>query len=396
MVVSSSTPTRVAEDHEPEFSAGEWDRRRQALEAIAAERGVAHVILYGSDRSGSAVPWLTGWPVTREALVVWSPGVRDTLLVQFRNHVPLAKRMAPETDVRWGGDSTIASAIEELSRRRATGPIGVIGALPFTASRAIERAGWSVVDLGPDYVTARLVKSPEEIAFLRRGALLSDLGLEGLVAGAAPGLTERDLVDLIERAYVPRGGTTHIHYLLSTSMESPDRCVPAQLPSKRRLAPGDAIVTEISAAYRGYAGQVLRTIAVEAEPTALYAELHDVALAAFERICSVLRPGVAWQDVVEAAGVIEDAGFTICDDLVHGYGGGYLPPILGTRSQPHHHGTEVGFRAGMTVVVQPNVVTMDGSAGVQTGQLVHITDSGAEPMHRASPALLRAGAGSGL
>ena len=28
-------------------------------------------------------------------------------------------------------------------------------------------------------------------------------------------------------------------------------------------------------------------------------------------------------------GVIEEAGFTIIDDLLHGYGGGYLPPVLG-------------------------------------------------------------------
>ena len=32
--------------------------------------------------------------------------------------------------------------------------------------------------------------------------------------------------------------------------------------------------------------------------------------------------------------VIEDAGFTIYDDLMHGFGGGYFPPVLGSRSRP--------------------------------------------------------------
>ncbi len=38
--------------------------------------------------------------------------------------------------------------------------------------------------------------------------------------------------------------------------------------------------------------------------------------------------------VIEASRVIEDAGFTIIDDLLHGYGGGYLPPVLGCTNRP--------------------------------------------------------------
>jgi Xaa-Pro dipeptidase len=238
-----------------------------------------------------------------------------------------------------------------------------------------------------------LVKSEEEVAFLRRGAALSDAGLLNMVEHTRPGVTERELVDAIERGYVPYGGGTHIHYLLSTSMSDPDRCVPAQLPSTRELAAGDVIVTEISASYRGYSGQVLRTIAVDAEPTPLYRELHAVAEAAFEGITGVLRDGTSAEEVIEAASVIENAGYTIYDDLVHGYGGGYLPPILGTRSLPHHQGADVGFRAGMTVVVQPNVITKDGRAGVQTGELLHVTPAGVASLHRCPRGWLEVGSG---
>ena len=35
----------------------------------------------------------------------------------------------------------------------------------------------------------------------------------------------------------------------------------------------------------------------------------------------------------------------------------------------------------MTVVIQPNVVTPDGKAGVQTGELVLITKTGIESLH---------------
>jgi Xaa-Pro dipeptidase len=80
--------------------------------------------------------------------------------------------------------------------------------------------------------------------------------------------------------------------------------------------------------------------------------------------------------------MIEDAGFTTIDDLLHGYGGGYLPPVLGSASRPAGTVPPEPFLAGMTVVVQPNVTTTDGHAGVQTGELVLITETGAESLHR--------------
>ena len=39
------------------------------------------------------------------------------------------------------------------------------------------------------------------------------------------------------------------------------------------------------------------------------------------------------------------------------------------------------FRAGQVVVVQPNVVTPDRKAGVQTGEMLVIRDNGIERLH---------------
>ena len=91
----------------------------------------------------------------------------------------------------------------------------------------------------------------------------------------------------------------------------------------------DVATCEISAAAAPeYAGQVLRTFTVGAPPTALYEELHAVAAAAFDAIAANLRPGTPARDLATAAGLIGQAGFTAIDDLVHGFGGGYLPPVV--------------------------------------------------------------------
>jgi Xaa-Pro dipeptidase len=359
---------------------------------VIEESGVDRVILYGADRSGSAVQWLTGWPVTREAAGVVGAGEQDTLFVQFYNHLPLARQLAASADVRWGGESTITAAVEELHRRGGGRQrVGVIGPLPFTAAAFLDAGAADVVDLGPQYTRLRLVKSDEELEWMRAGARLSDAGMLALGAQLRSGLSEHQLADVVERAYVPQGGTTHIHYFGVTSMAAPDRCVPAQFTSDRRVAPGDAVTLELSAQHWGYPGQVLRTFAVEADPTPLYRELHRVADAAFDAVLASLRDGATAQAVVDAAGMIEDAGFTTWDDLVHGFGGGYLPPVLGSRTRPAGPLPSLPFAAGMTVVVQPNVVTPDGTAGVQTGELVVVTADGAESLHHVPRGLRRVG-----
>jgi Xaa-Pro dipeptidase len=120
---------------------------------------------------------------------------------------------------------------------------------------------------------------------------------------------------------------------------------------------------------------VLRTFTVGAPPTALYRELHAVAAAVFDAITRTLIPGARAGDLAAAAAIIGRTGCTAIDDLVHGFGGGYLPPVVPAPGRPL---PEPGFTlaAGMTIVVQPNVVTRDGTAGVQTGELLLVTEHG--------------------
>src|SRR5262249_59638762 len=108
----------------------------------------------------------------------------------------------------------------------------------------------------------------------------------------------------------------------------------------------------------------------------------------------------AW--VAAAAEFICPAGYTFSDALVHGYGGGYLPPVISRADlesggaahpgRPRRHppgrpgagrtaAKNFTFAAGMTVVIQPNVITPDERAGVQTGELGPVTQSGWEPLH---------------
>jgi Xaa-Pro dipeptidase len=373
----------LLQSEQPRFSSAEMVRRRAALESVMAERDVGHLLIYGAQRAGGAVQWLTQWPVTTEAAVIVSPGRRDVMFVQFRNHVPQAKLLAEDAEVHWGGASTMAAVAEELMKRGAFDlRLGVMGPLSFANARALEGSCAGLVDLGRDFVRLRLTKSEEEVDWFRVGAALTDAGMHALKAALRPGVTEHQLADAIERAYVGLGGSTVIHYLGITSMADPAVHVPRQFTSNRVVRKGDLAMAELTASFRDYGGQVLRSFTV-GPPSPLYRDLHGVAEAALNAITGILRPGVTMQEIVDASAMIEDAGFTTCDDLVHGFGGGYLPPVLGSKSrQAAGSLPDMTLEKNMMLVVQPNVITRDERAGVQTGELFLITANGCESLHR--------------
>ncbi len=373
----------------PRFSNAEYAQRHKKLAALMEKNGLDHLLVITDHRAGNAPQWVTGWPGTVEAYVIFKPGERMWMSVEWVNHYPLAKKIARDVEVHWGVHHGLQQMIKELQRRGAK-RVGIIGPLVVAKYRQLE-AHFQMVGLDAEYIRLRMIKSEEELDWLRIGAALSDAGLAALLAGTKAGLTERELGAIVESAYIGHGGTTMIHYIGVTSMAKPHIYVPPQHHSPRKVTKGDMVFCELSAYWWDYAGQVLRTYTVGADATPLYRDLYDTAEATFDAVTRVARHGATMQDLVDATGVIENNGFTICDDLMHGFGGGYFQPILGCKSRPSGPLPDMTLEENMTVVVQPNVITRDHKAGVQVGELIRITRTGWERLHRAKRGLFRVG-----
>ncbi len=368
----------------PHFSDAELGRRRSVTRALMRDQGIEALLLYGAPGLDNEVSYLTNVLVSREALLLFPASGEPLLLVQYYNHVPTARRMARQCAVRWGGADLAATAADAArALGLASARLGYAGPLTARHFLALQRAlpQATLSDVSAALRQLRLVKSAEELAFLRKGATLTDRAAYALEQAARPGMTEHELIALIEGAYVGQGGQTGIHYLATTPMAHPSACVPAQRPSGRRLAVGDALIFEISAQYHGYPGQLLRPFTIAADPTPAYQRMYDLAVEVFDAIAARLRAGASSDDALDAAERIHAAGYTIYDDLLHGLGGGYLPPILRTRQTSATPPAPFTFVENMTVVIQPNIITPDEQSGVQVGELVRVTRTGIERLH---------------
>jgi Xaa-Pro dipeptidase len=367
----------------PQFSEAEYAFRYDQIYKLLAALQLSALVCYGNRGAPGMLHYLANVTPRWETYLVVTPGAEPVLFVQLFNHVPNARRIANVKDVRWGGTDSIQSVVDELSTQGLVHErLGFSGSLPYQRYAALHRLlpGTEWHDLSPDLARLRWIKSDEEIERMKQAAKLTDLAVSALEKEAHAGLRETDLAGLMQAAVQPLGGQLELCYLASTPMRAPEVCVPAQDLSERVLQKGDVVITEIGVSWHGYAGQIHRPISVGEAPSTAYRELFDLALEAYQRIVEAIRPGASEQDVLKAADIIEDRGFTIYDDLVHGFGGGYLPPVLRTRRTTHGKVESFVFQKNMCIVVQPNVITHDERMGLQLGQLHVVTDDGLAPL----------------
>ncbi len=366
----------------PTFSNQEITRRHNAVYKLIEQEGIDALLVYGSGRYASDIYWLSDWPSSREAYILFQNGKTPVILMQLFNHYPMAKVMSVIEDVRWAGANTTNSVVELIRERGLErSKIGLVGSISYTSYNKLREKypDASFIDLGGKMRMMRAVRSAEEIDRIRFASKLTDQSIQAMAEGLKEGMREDEIPAIIEPVYLKQGGYAGIHFMASMPMRDPDFPVPSQFHSSRKLQKGDCLITEISGAYSGYSGQIHRTFSIGEGPTPEWQRMHDVALEAFQTLARVIKDGTTTTEAEEAAEIIHTRGYTILDDLVHGVN--QYPPIFQTKSTKRHDSREITFRENMVIVIQPNVMTHDQKMGLQFGETLRVTQQGCESLN---------------
>ena len=386
----------LSKDH-PRFSKEEYDRRFREIRKRMEEKGIDVLIIYGDSGSNNSnhanVKYVSNYQDPVSSYVVFPLKGEPSLHMSNRLYLPYAKRMSvfPRTDaVDYDPGGAVESRIRELGLEKGTiGLVGLrgilYGSLPFGPMAHWHKAfgSASFVDATDILAEVRLIKSREELTWFRKGAAFTDMAFEALEKKARAGMTDFQLAGIITNSYMPRGGGSKLIFIGSTSMSRPHLIFPGQFPSHRKVSKGDIILTELSADYEMYAGQAHRPITVGVSPTPIYRKMFDVAVEAYTRVLKVLKPGVTHVEIKKAASIIQDEGFTTFDATLHGWGLLIEPPRVDIDSvMIRRPVNEFVVQEGMLLVIQPNVVTQDGKRGLQVGNVVEITPTGARALQK--------------
>lgn len=374
------------------------ERRRDAVRAMMHEQGLDALVVFGTAGFHQLpVTYLTNYspPFVTYFVMFAAPDEPTLLLTGLSNHLQYVREVADADEV----DIMLPDPPGKVADRIraagvADGTVGLVGhdsryglTLPHQHHEVLDTAlDGDLVDATAPFTTVTAVKSEPELDRIRRAAELTDFGLEVLAETVEPGVREVDLQDALTEAYLDKPGGLGVGFITSAPMEGADsgEPLPWHKPSNRPVQTGDVVTTEMSAAVGGYRSQVHRTFAVGTAPSATYEDLWAVAAETYEEMLSALTPGATATDLHAAMAPLEESDHKSYDVMAHGYGSGYQAPFVGTEESNYWPGgadpltAAWTFEEGMVVVLQPNVVTRDETAGLQLGSAVVVRNGGPE------------------
>jgi len=228
----------------------------------------------------------------------------------------------------------------------------------------------------------RLVKSAQEIAYVRRAAELCDAAWDAAVARAGAGVSEADVLADMHGAIFRGGGDDPANEFIVGS--GPQALLCRYHSGRRTLDPQDQLTLEWAGTYRHYHSAMMRTLAVGAAP-ARQREMHAVAQDALLAVEEALKPGRRVGEAFAAhAETIDRAGWSAHRLNACGYS-------LGAVFAPNWMDWPMLYRDN-PVVVTPGMVffchmiIFDSDAGLAMtlGRTSLIGAAGAEPLSRAS------------
>lgn len=376
----------TAADEPPGIPPEEYRERLDRVRAATAAADLAGLVAFGDCWRGANVGYFTGFrPLDgvsdiANALVVL-PADGEPVLVVSEQCLAYAASVTgfPVRPFRELED-TLAPL-----RRGATRPVGLAGAacIPATVRERIVR-GLGGRPLEPTMLLADLkaVKSAAELALLRKAAGLTDLAMATIRDALADGQprTERELARLADAAMIA-GGAERPAYD-SMVQAGPRSAWNLARPTDRVLRPGDLVMTDIGARYRGYVADGGRGFTYgPASPE--QRAIVEAAAAAVEAGLAAARPGMPAAElnqVIQRA--LVESGFERHSGEARGHGTGH-----GTGMDPEEESPWIGpgnrtvLRPGMVFTLKATI-TVPGVGGLRTERVVHLGPSGAEPLDR--------------
>jgi len=249
-----------------------------------------------------------------------------------------------------------------------------------------------IKDLTPALDQLRLIKSPREIALLRKASRLSGLALMESMRSTVPGLKEFELDAVAKYVYYRNGAQGEAYYSLIAS--GTNAWYPHYNVGKRTMQDGDFLLMDFAPDVGYYMADVTRMWPVNGKFNQWQRELYGFYLGCYQAILKGIRPGVTAQAVKQQAvremqTLLSTTKFSkpsyekAAREFVSSYAESAKSPrtSLGhwVGMSTHDVGQDAGpLRAGMVFTIEPALRVPEEQIYVRLEDMIVITDTKAE------------------
>ncbi|PJE28511.1 Creatinase [Pseudooceanicola marinus] len=372
------------------FSAAEYAARLARLRAIMAEMDLPVVVLTSMHNIAYYSGFLYcsfGRPyacvVTAEACTTVSANI-DAGQPWRRSHCENVIYTDWQRDNYWRAVRDLAGG----ARR-----VGIEGdhlTLAQSAKLAEFLGAPEVVDVAPATMQARMIKSAEEIALIREGARIADLGGAAIRAAIQEGAREIDVAMAGRDAMEAEIARAHPHSELRDTwvwFQSGLNTDGAHNPvTTRALEMGDILSLNCFPMISAYYTALERTLFL-GEPDAASLKIWQANVATHELGLSLIKPGISCAQICDELNrFLAEEGLLQYRSFGYGHSFGVLS---------HYYGREAGleFREDIDTVLAPGMVVsmepmlwlpegMPGAGGYREHDILVVGEDGAENITR--------------
>ena len=276
--------------------------------------------------------------------------------------------------------------------REIAGPVQSVGiegdhlTLAQSAKLAEFLGAPRVIDIAPATMVARMMKSAEEIALIRQGARIADLGGHAIRAAIREGASEIAIAQAGRRAMETEIARAFPDSELRDTwvwFQSGPNTDGAHNPlTTRRLEAGDILSLNTFPMISGYYTALERTLFL-GEPDAASLRVWEANVGAHALGLSLIRPGMRCSEICEAINAfLAERGLLQYRSFGYGHSFGVLS---------HYYGREAGLelREDIDTVLEPGMVVsmepmltlpqgLPGAGGYREHDILVVTGDGAE------------------
>lgn len=339
----------------PEAGPAEFTQRRQRLAAALPAAGFDALLL---EHGPSELYFCgrRGWLSERLSVTLLLADGRELCVAPAFEATFLGPRLGPGVELlAWEeheyGYAALAARLDELGVRR----VGLDGAVRQSIARRLAEAGrqrgLELLDASPLVEGLRALKSPLELALIRRANALTQRAIEAVAATLEPGLTDLEISARLHQAQ-RRLGLVDTWDLTLIGAKSAE---PHGQPDGTRLSRGDVLLIDTGGVLCGYRSDLTRSFVFDGCPSADFERAFGAVRAAQRAAFDSLRVGAPCGAVDRAARAVIDA---------HGFGPGYrlfthrLGHGIGLEIHEAPYldgGSEVPLAAGMCFTNEPGI-----------------------------------------
>jgi len=319
-----------------------------------------------------------------QALIFTADADEPTLVVRNVDR-PLATETSWVRDIRtyhMHRDDPAQLIAEVVAEKGAAGgPLGIEAAsyaLTWDWGRHLERAlaPSQLVDVTGLLGDLRWLKSPAELACIRRAASFAEAGLTTARKALRPGITEVAYSAEIE-ASLRRAGSDY--WAIPIELASGNRSAGGHGTARERvIEPGEIVHVEFAGVDKRYHAVALPCFSV-GKPTSAVADLYRVTRESLAAGIAAIRPGVPVADVEEASlAPLRREGLEDAFMMRFGYGIGIAYPPIWLETLQISRGIDQRLAPGMAFVLHAALALEDEGLGAILGGTWLLRDNGLE------------------